>query len=72
VSPNLLPYPQALALMDGTLGGGWLMCHGYADTLQAFQKQLRAPNRALPAIAAFTPYKNGQNGITIGEFTIQL
>jgi hypothetical protein len=48
------------------------MCHDYANTLQVVQQQLRGPDPTLPAIAAFTPNKNGRNGTTIGEFSIQV
>ena len=45
--------------------------HGYPGTLQVVQQQLRAPEPLLPAIAAFTPHKNGRSGLTIGEFLVQ-
>ena len=64
--------PLRLAMRIPAKGGGWVMCHGYPNTLQAVQEQLRAPDPSLPAIAAFTPHKNGRSGVTIGEFIIQV
>jgi len=42
------------------------------DTTLAVQQLLRTPDPVLPAVAAVTPHKNGRNGITIGEFMIQV
>jgi len=62
-----------LAMRIPAKGGGWVMCHSYPGTLQAVQQQkLRPPAPAVPAIAAFTPHKNGRSGVTIGEFVIQV
>jgi hypothetical protein len=62
--------PLRLAMRIPAKGGGWVMCHGYPNTLQTVQQQLRTPEPVLPAIAAFTPHRNGSSGLSIGEFTI--
>ncbi|HVM48829.1 MAG TPA: glycoside hydrolase family 20 zincin-like fold domain-containing protein [Candidatus Acidoferrum sp.] len=64
--------PLRLAMSIPAKGGGWVMCHGYPNTLQAVQGQLRTPEPSVPAIAAFTPHKDGRHGVTIGEFTIRV
>jgi hypothetical protein len=61
-----------LSLRIPTKAGGWVMCHGYANTLQTVRQQMQGPNPAIPAIAAFTPHKNDKFGITIAEYVVTL
>jgi len=64
--------PLRLAMRIPAKSGGWVMCHGFPDTLQAVRQQLRPPDSSVAAIAAFTPHKNDLSGITIGEYAIRV
>jgi hypothetical protein len=67
-------------------GGDWFMVHEYRDVLEAtadvVSPRPRAPADlahqaapalpAMPVIAAFTPHLDGQFGVTIAEFSVDL
>jgi hypothetical protein len=67
-----LGQPLKLTMRVPAKGGGWVMCHGIPNTLQTVQQQVRAPKDNLPAIEAFTPHKQGESGVTIGEFAVEM
>ncbi len=66
---RLITAGQALALAVRMKPGGraWVMVHGYDDPFAA-----ALPEPATDAIAAFTPHAGGKQGVTIGEFAVEL
>jgi hypothetical protein len=53
-------------------GGGWIMCHAFADTLQRIINPTPAPEPGEQVIAAFTPHLNEQFGLTIAEYEVNV
>lgn len=53
-------------------GSGWVMCHGFADTIRVARQELHPPDDTVAAIAAITPHRNDCSGLTIGEYVVQL
>lgn len=51
--------------------GDWFMVHEFPDPESAAARVVY-PEPAMPAIAAFTPHRSGQFGVTIGEFAVQV
>jgi hypothetical protein len=52
--------------------GGWIMCQGYGGAMEAILNPLPLPGPAATPIAAFTPHRDGQFGLTIGEYSVPL
>jgi hypothetical protein len=52
-------------------GGDWFMVHEYHDVAAA-TATARIPAPSKPAIAAFTPHLDGQFGVTIAEYLVEL
>jgi outer membrane PBP1 activator LpoA protein len=53
-------------------GGGWIMCHAFADTLRRIINPTPAPELGERVIAAFTPHLNEQFGLTIAEYEVNV
>ncbi|MEO6436088.1 MAG: hypothetical protein ABIP55_10040 [Tepidisphaeraceae bacterium] len=64
--------PLHLKMRIPSGGAGWVMCHGFPNTLATVQQQLEPPDPRIPAIAAFTPHKQDQFGVTIAEFEVEV
>ncbi|MEP6663548.1 MAG: hypothetical protein ABJC04_07770, partial [Verrucomicrobiota bacterium] len=64
--------PLHLKMRIPSGSGGWVMCHGFPNTLATVQQQAQTPDQSIPAIAAFTPHQQDQFGVTIAEFEIEV
>jgi hypothetical protein len=58
--------------MDKPQPDGWIMCHAIKDVLQTAVNPFPLPAPATNVIAAFTPHRDGEFGVTIGEFDVRL
>jgi hypothetical protein len=63
------PLTLAVRVLPG--GADWFMVHEYRCTRDAVRVVL-PPLPEKPAIGAFTPHLEGQSGVTVGEFDIEL
>ena len=50
--------------------GGWIMCHGITEVTKKILDPFPLPGPAKNVIAAFTPHRDGQFGVTIADFEI--
>jgi hypothetical protein len=64
--------PLELSARMAKLGGGWIMCHAFPDTLRRIINPTPAPAPGEGVIAAFTPHLEEQFGVTIGEYEIKV
>jgi hypothetical protein len=70
--PARLVTPGKALEMSVKLGpgsGDWFMVHEYVDT-ERETSTVVLPDPPMPAIAAFTPHRDGREGVTIGEFDV--